>query len=109
MQPVRFCSHGECFEAAIRGARATDKCRTHYRELLAAADDLVACEVTTTPEGLNGEASGVTDAITNETVRPGGTVTLDPRETNIAALVAGGIVRVIPSPAAKALKGKAKD
>lgn len=105
MQPIRFCAHSGCFEVAIKAKRAEDLCRTHYREdILANATDLVACEVIPST-GRKGEAAGVTDAITNQTVY-GGPVVLDPQETNIAALVYGGIVKVVPSPAAEAVKAK---
>lgn len=93
---AKFCATSGCFEVAIGAARSRDLCRTHYRDLLAKSTDLVKCEVVAS-HGSRGQSAGVTDCVTNETVRFGGTVTLDPRETNIAALVAGGIVKVIPS------------
>lgn len=104
MQPVSFCTGPNCFEAAIKTKRSASLCRTHTRELLAKATDLVVCQVVPS-EGRRGEQAGVTDAMTNETVRSG-PVTLDPLETNIAALVYGGIVKVAPSKAAEAVKAK---
>lgn len=90
-----FCTITGCYEVAIGAARSRQHCRAHYRsEILANATDLVTCEVVA-GVGSRGESAGVTDAVTNETVRQGGTVVLDPRETNVAALVAGGTVRVI--------------
>lgn len=105
MQPVKFCATSGCFDVAVRGARADDLCRTHYRELLATVTDLVTCEVVA-GRGSRGESAGVTDCVTNQTVRFGGKVTLDPLETNIAALVAGGTVKVVPSAAAEKVKAK---
>lgn len=101
---VKFCTVDGCFEVAIRGARSWDHCRGHYRsDVLAHADDLMRCEVTAGLGTSGREEAGVTDCVTNETVRKGGVVTLDPRETNIAALVAGGTVKVVP-PATKPAK-----
>lgn len=100
---VKFCSRGD-YEVAIAGARSRDLCRSCYRELLADATDLVKCEVIAS-HGSRGQSAGVTDCITNQTVRFGGVVTLDPLETNIAALVAGGTVKVIQPKPAKATKG----
>lgn len=105
MQPVRFCAATNCFEVAIKTKRSDDLCRTHVREAMAKATDLVVCEVVPSV-GIRGEVAGVADAITNQTVRQG-RVTLDPLETNIAALVYGGLVKVIPSKAAEAVKDKA--
>lgn len=102
MQPAQFCTTPGCFETRIGAARSREKCRTHYRELLAAAD-LVQVEVVA-GEGSRGQLAGVTDCVTNQTVRHGGVALLDPVETNIAALVAGGVVKVIPSPAAEKAK-----
>jgi hypothetical protein len=94
----KFCVVGGCNDVAIRGARSMDHCRPHYRsEVLAKATDLVTCEVIAS-RGSRGEAAGVTDCVTNETVRFGATVTLDPQETQIPALVAGGIVKVLARP-----------
>jgi hypothetical protein len=107
MQPVRFCSKAGCFEVAIKTARTDDLCRKDYRaDVLAVADDLVRAEVLC-DRGSRGEDTGVTDAVTNQTVYFGGVVTLDPRETNLAALVAGGIVKILPSAAAEAVKAEA--
>lgn len=106
MQTVRFCTVENCFEVAIKAKRSAEHCRTHYRsDILAKATDLVACEVIPSV-GVRGESAGVTDCFTNETVRQG-KVMLDPLETNIAALVYGGIVKVTPSKAAEAVKAKA--
>lgn len=102
MQPVRFCAHKGCFEAAIMTKRSDDLCRSHYRTDILAKVDLVEAEVIPS-NGSRGESAGVTDAVTNATVRQG-TVRLDPAETNIAALVYGGIIKVTPSKAAEAVK-----
>lgn len=102
---AQFCVIDGCFEVAIAAARSRRHCRGHYRDILAQATDLVRCEVTA-GAGISVRAAlaGVTDCVTNETVRQGGVVTLDPQETNIAALVAGGTVKVLP--AAKPAKAK---
>jgi hypothetical protein len=94
---VKFCVMAGCHDVAVRSGRGADHCRKHYRtEVLGTAGDLVRCEVIS-GFGSSGQSSGVTDCVTNETVRLGGAVTLDPVETNVAALVAGGIVRVVPA------------
>lgn len=94
---AKFCAVDGCHEVAIAAARSLDHCRADYRTLfLDPATDLVTCEVTA-GDGTRGEMAGVTDCYTNQTVHHGGTVTLDPRETNIAALVAGGTVKVVPA------------
>jgi hypothetical protein len=96
---VKFCAVQGCYEVAVRGGRGGDYCRTHYRsEVLATAADLIRCEVLS-GHGSAGQRSGVTDCLTNETVRQRGLVTLDPTETNVVALVASGIVRVLPGAA----------
>lgn len=104
MQPIRFCAHPGCFEVAIKTKRTDDLCRPHHREVLAKVEDLVRCEVIAA-RGSRGESAGVSDCLTNETVRFGGVVTLDPLETNIAALVYGGAVKVLPG--TEAVKAKA--
>jgi hypothetical protein len=107
MQPIRFCTSAKCYEVAIKTARSADKCRTHYRTevLAAAADELVQCQVVPS-EGRKGEKAGVSDCLTNATVHSG-LVTLDPAETNIAQLVYSGLVKVVPSAAAEAVKAEA--
>jgi hypothetical protein len=90
-----FCTMPGCYEVTITTARSDAHCRTHYRsEVLANATDLMRCEVTC-GYGTRGEESGVSDAVTNQIVTKGGEVILDPTETNIAALVAGGTVKVL--------------
>lgn len=98
MQPVRLCVHPKCYQAAIMTSRDTSRCREHYRSDVLANVELVRCEVIPS-EGRRGELAGVTDAVTNETVRQG-LVYLDPLETNVAALVYGGIVKVLVDAAA---------
>lgn len=106
MQPIRFCGHDGCFAVAIKTKRSEDRCREHYRsDVLAVADNLVACEVIPSV-GRQGRRAGVTDAVTNQRVEQG-PVTLDPLETNIAAVVATGILRVLPGKAADKVKAKA--
>ena len=104
MQPVRFCGHAKCYDVAIKTKRSDNLCRTHYRSDVLANVDLVECEVQPST-GLRGESAGVTDAVSNQTIRSG-SVLLDPLETNIAALVYGGIVKVVPSKAAAEVKAE---
>lgn len=100
--PAKFCCETDCYEPAIGAARSRDHCRGHYNTLiLAAADDLIAFEVTAT-NGIK-----VTDCRTQVGIGPRGVATLDPRETNVAALVAAGIGKVVPP--AKPAGGKAAD
>jgi hypothetical protein len=103
---MNFCTEDGCFEVAIgvsrwegRGAnrneypkRKSDKCRPHHLERI--ADQIVTCEVIA-PEEIE-----IADVVTGEPVAAGGTVRLDPGETNLAILVGLGYVR-IPKPEAK--------
>lgn len=87
--PVKFCDHEGCHEVAVKAARSGDHCRTHYAEDVLSGVELMRCEVV--------GPSLITDVRTNTGVGAGGTVELDPEETNVAALVAGGHVKVIPA------------
>lgn len=101
--PAKFCVVDGCFNAAVKAARSGAHCRSCYnRDILAAADDLIQFEVTA------GSGAKVTDCRTQTGVGPGGVATLDPRETNVAALVAAGLGKVVPS-AVPAKSGKAAD
>lgn len=101
---MNFCTEDGCFEVAIgvsrwegRGAnvntwpkRKSDKCRAHHLERI--ADQLVVVDVTT-PEDIE-----IADVVTGDTIPAGGTVRLDPGETNLAILVGLGYIR-LPKPA----------
>jgi hypothetical protein len=104
--PAKFCARDGCYEPAIGAARSRDYCRTDYLELVLkpAEAELVRCQVTGTTRGLRDEVCRVTDCLTGQSVAAPGEVTLDPAETKIAALVAAGAVKVIPSPAADKAK-----
>lgn len=96
-----FCVVAGCFTPAIGAARSRKHCREHYRTEVLAGVELVAAEVLA-GFGSRGETAAVADAFTGEDVTFGNVVRLDPAETNILALVQGGIVKVLPSPAAEA-------
>lgn len=102
--PANFCIVDGCYEAAVGAARSRQHCRGHYLSEVLAGVELVRCEVVGTERGRRGEQCRVTDARTAQSVGRGGVVELDPEETNIAALVAAGAVKVLPNAAAKAVK-----
>ncbi len=95
---IKFCTRDGCHDTAV-GVSTWDRdaprpealCRTHRLEGLRT----VRCEVV--------GPMAITDVRTLEGVRRGGTVELDPTETNIAQLVYAGHVKVIedakPKPA----------
>jgi hypothetical protein len=98
MSEVQFCVR-ECGNLAVgvgrwEGRRVKnpfpprprDLCRQHLIELV--EPDLVRCEVI--------DRFSVIDFKTLESVAKPGVVWLDPCETNIAILVATGIVKVLP-------------
>jgi hypothetical protein len=103
---MNFCTDDGCHDVAIgvsrwegRGAnrneypkRKSDKCRAHHLERI--AGQIVTCEVTA-PDEIE-----IADVVTGEPVAAGGTVRLDPGETNLAILVGLGYIR-IPKPEAK--------
>jgi hypothetical protein len=119
MSDVDFCAHpSDCPELpAAHGRwepksgagrtnphpkRPTDLCRAHLLEGI--ADELVTVDVV--------GALGIVDVRTHETVMAPGSVELDPAQTNIAALVKAGLVKVRrpakPAPAAT-VAASAKD
>ena len=87
MTQIKTCTGLEgkaCYQIAIGhgGAqRDDDLCREHYLE--ASADEFVTATVT---------AGKITDVRTQESVGQGGTVTLDPVLTDLAALVYAGLI-----------------
>lgn len=102
---MNFCTEDGCHEVAIgvsrwegRGPnrneypkRKSDKCRPHHLERI--ADQIVECEVIA-PEDIE-----IADVVTGEPIPAGGTVRLDPGETNLAILVGLRYIR-IPQPKA---------
>lgn len=93
---AKFCVTTDCYEAAIGAARSRDHCGPCYRALvLAEADDLCLVEVTGTRAGRRDEVCRVTDCVTRVSHPAPAHVWLDPAETNVAALVAAGAVKVI--------------
>jgi hypothetical protein len=82
---ARLCAEGD-YKAAVKAARSADHCREHYRTKILAGVDLLKCKVI--------GVAPVTDARTQASVPTGGTVELDEAETNIAALVAAGVIEV---------------
>lgn len=85
---AKFCVKGDN-QVAIKAARSSDHCRDHYRTEVLAGVELLRCEVT--------GVAPVTDARTQVSVPAGQAVELDPMETDIAALVAAGAVKVLPA------------
>lgn len=96
MAAAKFCKLGD-YQVAIKGARSDEYCRDHYNSEILARVDLVKFEVTA-----ESPKARVTDARTQVSHGRGSVVELDPAETNIAALVAAGLGKVVPSkPASK--------
>lgn len=88
---IKFCEAEGCHEVAVGISRwDRDKkpesrfCRPDYLERA----ELVQCEVVGDHE--------ITDAVTNAGVGKGGIVTLDVLQTNLAQLVYGGHIKVVP-------------
>lgn len=97
---AKFCVKDGCYEVAVAAARSREHCRTHYNTEVLAGVDLVRFEVTA-----ESSKARVTDARTQVSHGRGSVVELDPAETNIAALVAAGLGKVVPSkPASKPVK-----
>jgi hypothetical protein len=86
--PAKFCTMDGCHDVAVGAARSRDHCRAHYFSEVLAGVDLVRFEVTA-------PAGRVTDARTQVSAGKGSVVELDPAETNIAALVAAGLGKVV--------------
>lgn len=99
-----LCIAPGCFKGAIGAARSRKHCRTHYRSEVLADVDLV--EATVIADGVDprGTPAAVADALTGEDVTLGNVVRLDPAETNILALIQGGIVELVAGPGADAFK-----
>lgn len=101
MAAAKFCKLDD-YEVAIKGARSGEYCRSHYNSEILAGVDLVKFEVTAASP-----MARVTDARTQVSHGRGNVVELDPAETNIAALVAAGLGKVVkpePKPAKPAAK-----
>jgi hypothetical protein len=94
MKP-RLCVAGD-YRAAVKAPRSSDFCRDCYREQILRDVALLKCEVI--------GAAPITDARTQESVNPGGVVELDEAESNIAALVAAGSIKVLAPAKAPAKK-----
>lgn len=108
MPAPKFCTVSGCYEIAVREPRSQNHCRGHYATEILSGVELIRFEVTAQPRFVGGKARrpGVVDARTGQTVHAGGVVELDPAGTNIAALVAAGLGKVVPGPAAEATKAK---
>jgi hypothetical protein len=89
--PAKFCAVPGCQQVAVKTARTTTLCRQCYNTTVLPTVGLVWLEVT-------GPAP-VTDARTQQSAGKGSVVALDPAETNVAALVAGGAGKVVDAPA----------
>ncbi len=101
---IKFCKHDGCHDVAIGVSRwnpnqqpVSDYCRPHY--LSEALTETVRAEVI--------GPCAITDCRTQQGVARGGTVELDPLETNVAQLVYAGHVKVLP-PATKAKQAESK-
>lgn len=90
----KFCKMGD-YQPAIKAARSSDYCREHYNSEVLAGVELVRFEVTA-----ESNKARVTDARTQVSHGRGNVVELDPQETNIAALVAAGLGKVVQTKAA---------
>lgn len=83
---VKFCAKPRCSEVAIGGniASSNEHCRTHWREV-------------TLPECVEVEVTGplLIASVDGQDIAKGGTAYLHPGDTDIAALVYAGAVKVI--------------
>jgi hypothetical protein len=91
MPTIKFCAEPKCTKVAIGAHRSRDYCRPHYLKLV--EPHLVTAKVVCSQLGANGEVPGVA-GVDGITVRAGGTVRLDPSETNLAALVYSGAIEL---------------
>lgn len=100
---IKFCEVDGCKKPAIgTGKRPIKYCRGDYVKVC--GPEFEAWKVTAAvdeDEGIDGIACDKT----GETITSGGTVWLDPKEKNIAALVYMGVIEALPEPAPA--KGKA--
>lgn len=87
--PAKFCVNGDN-NVAVAGPRSREHCRDCYNSNVLKGVELIKFEVT---------AGAVTDARTQVSHGKGNVVELDPAETNIAALVAGGLGKVVAAKA----------
>jgi hypothetical protein len=88
---IKFCTEAKCTQIAIGAFRSRVHCRTHYLKLV--EPFLVTAKVICAEPGARGEVPGVA-GVDGVTVRAGGTVRLDPAETNLAALVYAGAIEL---------------
>lgn len=93
----KLCKMGD-YEPAVKAARSSDYCRGHYNSEVLAGVELLRFEVTA-------DKGRVTDARTQVSHGKGHIVEIDPMETNVAALVAAGLGKVVQAkPQARAAK-----
>ena len=95
---LQMCAVPGCPEVGTGQPRSRRHCGPHYREVVLKDVELTRCEVI-------GQFP-VVDARSGEDVFPGGIVELDPKATNIPALIAGGFVRIATAPAAVKVEKK---
>lgn len=88
---IQFCIEAKCTQIAIGAFRSRKHCRKHY--LMLVEPFLVTAKVVCAQAGARGEVPGVA-GVDGVTVRAGGTVRLDPGETNLAALVYAGAIEL---------------
>lgn len=89
---IKFCENDDKRIAIGTGIRPIKFCRPCY--VAAYAGEFQAWKVVTPYEDI-----AIACAKTGEDIAAGGTVWLDPVETNIAALVYGGFIEAIAAPA----------
>lgn len=91
MPDIKFCAELKCTRIAIGAFRSRILCRPHYLKFI--EPHLVTAKVICAQTGARGELPGVS-GVDGVTVRAGGTVRLDPAETNLAALVYAGAIEL---------------
>lgn len=95
---IKFCENGDGRIAIGTGKRPIRWCRPCY--VKECGGDFQAWKVIVRAD----DVEGIACAKTGETITAGGTVWLDPAETNIAALVYAGFIEALPAPAPAAAK-----
>lgn len=95
---IKFCENDDKRIAVGTGKRPIRWCRPCY--VKECGDQFEAWKVIVEAE----DVEGISCAKTGETIAHGGTVWLDPVETNIAALVYAGFIEALPAAPAKSGK-----
>lgn len=102
---IKFCEVGGCKKPAVgTGKRPIKFCRGHY--VSECGPEFEAWQVTQAVADAE-DVEGIACAKTGEVIDGGGTVWLDPKETNVAALVYAGFIEPLPAPAPAKAKAAA--